>query len=200
MTHLTFINRAFDLCRPDIVFFYKDRCRPQGEVIAWKVVHRCGIDWSHPFAVSDELELTVIDADGNHSPRISVRPSMSFELNERSDRGRQWEKKTSEHPSSIEVRNSTQAAVGCLLTRDGRAVVPIHRLAADTGTTFQIDRDLWVGAVRKAQEGEPLGPFELKVSTTRLDLEGVQRGEVCMTGGGMGASALPYSFHLRRAG
>ncbi len=200
MTHLQFVNRAFDLCRPDVVFFHKDHAHPHGKVIAWKVIRRCPVDWSHPFRVPADLELGLVDDYGNYSPRISVRAGRSYTYIERRGQRPRWHPQAAMSATSIVVANGTKgSAIGCLLTRDGRPVIPVRRLAPGVEAVFEIGLDLWVGAVRRAREGEPLEPFDLQMSSTRLDLWGIRSGEVWMTGGGMGASAVPYSFRLCRA-
>ena len=196
--HLDFVNRAYDLERPDVVFFQRDRANRQSEVVAWKVVHRCGVDWHHPFRVPRRLDLSLVDADGNHTPPIELREGRRYTLARRRDGARCWLSGPAREPTSIEVSNRLAAEpISCRLTRDERPVVPLRRVAPGGETSFSLGLGLWVGAVWRARQGKPLGPFEVEASPTCLDLAAIRRAEVLMVGGGTGASALPFRFHLR---
>ncbi len=200
MTQIDFLNRSLEAGRPDVVFFHKDELQLGAEVLAWKVIKGCSVGWRHPFRLSTNFELGLVDTYGNYSLTIPIQHGNRYTLIRR-EGGPRWTSCAICDPSRIEISNGLEGtAVGCVLSRNSKQVAPLRWLAPGAEVGTYLGLDIWVGAVWRTFEGETLGGFELQVASTRLDFASILRAEVWMLGGGFGPSAKPLSFHLRSLG
>lgn len=197
-TELTFINRSYDVSRSDIVIFQpNEAARGIQCPIAWKVIKRCPVDWSHPFIFSSELHVGIRDRERNFSPRVPVNPGTLVCVSHRPSGSVALDLEKAEHPVGIYVENRLEAA-GCdvEIYRDGRLLSHYQALKPRARAAFRFGHRIFVAAVSGINEGDPLRTSDLHwLTLTQLDLLGVTSTDIVMTGGGYGPDATPLRFH-----
>ena len=198
----SFINGSYDVNRSDIIIFQTNEAARDAEgPVAWKVITRCPIDWSHPFTVSSEIHVGLGDREGNHSPSVAVTPGTLARVSSRPRGGVELAAGRGDDPTSIHVENHVQAAGSALeIYRDGRLLSRHCGVAPRARARFRFNHRIWLFAGSGIDEGDLLRRSELRWRVlTELDLLGVTRADIVMTGGGYGPHARPLRFHLHRA-
>ena len=199
---LSFINRSYDVNRSDVIIFQTNGAASGAErPVAWKVIKRCPNDWSHPFAFSNELHLGIGDSDGNHSPRIPVTPGTLAWVSPGPDGGVALVAGRGKDPTTIQVESRVQiGGFDAEVYRDGRLLSRHLGLAPRARAGFRFNQRVCLFAGSGIDEGDLLRRSELRWRVlTELDLLGVRRADIVMTGGGCGPHATPLRFHLHRA-
>ncbi len=198
-TELTFINRSYDVSRSDIVIFQPNEAATGVQCpVAWKVIKRCPVDWSHTFTFSSEFQAGIRDGDGNLSPRIPVTPGTLVTVSPRPHGAVALDLEKAEDPVGIYLESRLKSA-GCdaEIYRDGRLLSRYPALASRTHVAFQFGNHIFVAATSGINEGDLLRLSDLHwLTLTKLDLLGVTSAEIVMTGGGYGSDATPLCFHI----
>jgi hypothetical protein len=198
-THLTFLNQQAG-GDADVVLFQKlglpgAACKP----LAWKVIQRCGRDCTHPFSYADQLELNVIDAYGNHTPRIAAGAGGRYRYAPVGAGRQLCAARYHQGSDLLLVRNElTQGAIRALLSKDGRPLALSDAVAPRQIAGFQLGPPLlWIALASGVHAGQVL-PAQLIGQATALPLAGLASATVVLRGGGSGAQARAHSFTLER--
>ena len=200
--NLNFINRSYDVNRSDIIIFQTNgAARGAERSVAWKVIKRCPNDWSHPFTFSNELHLGIGDRDGNHCPRVPVTPGTLARVLPCPGGGVALVAGRGKDPTTIHVESRVRVGgYAAEVYRDGRLLSRHCGLAPRGRAGFRFNHRIWLFAGSGIDEGDLLRCSELRWRVlTELDLLGVRRADILMTGGGYGPHATPLRFHLHRA-
>jgi hypothetical protein len=198
---LNFINRSYDMNRSDIIIFQTNGAAGGAErPVAWKVIKRCPNDWSHPFTFSNELQLGLGDCDGNHSPRVPVMPGTLARISPGPKGGVALVAGRGMDPTAIQVESRVQiGGYDAEVYRDGRLLSRHRGLGPRARAEFRFNQRIRLFAGSGIDEGDLLRRSELRWRVlTELDLLGVTRADIVMTGGGCGPNATPLCFHLHQ--
>ncbi len=193
---LRFVNRSLEGRPPNVVVWQRnDAPGAASTPVAWRVIRRCGYEWTHPFDLPDGLQVRIRDQRGS-GRLIPAAPGAQIRWwTDRSGR-QQLEAVPAEDPSIIQFGNLTdRGAVAGEIWRGGKLLAIHPRIPPGAVAPFRFPPSLTLSAVSGIDEGDPLTSRWLGVAT-ELDLRGVVRAEIMMVGGGPGASSKPLIFHL----
>ncbi len=195
---LRFVNRSLEARTPNVVVWQRN-CAPgaANTPVAWRVIRRCGYEWTHPFDLPEGLQVRIRDHGGS-GRLIPAPPGAQIRLwTDRSGRQR-LETVPAGDPSIIQIGNLTHSAVAGEIWRGGRLLAVHSRIPPGAVAPSRFSPSLTLSAVSGIDEGDPLAGRWLG-NPTELDLRGVVRAQIMMVGGGPGASSRPLIFHLVNA-
>jgi hypothetical protein len=195
---LKFINRSSALGGCDVVLFQKNLVADLRELaMAWKVIRHCGVSCHHPFQYATEVEVSVRDANGNHSPHVAVRDGQRLAATPTPYGRHLGARGRAVSYSQFEVVNELpRGAVDVNVYRSGLVVASKTAVAPEQKAVFQFKPALWIGAAAPTHQGERLTSAVMNGVDTELSLLGVASANIVMTGGGPGQQAKPFAFHL----
>jgi hypothetical protein len=197
---LTFLNQLADGGDADVVLFQQlglpgAPCQP----VVWKAIRHCGRDCSHPFRYAAEVELGVIDAYGNHTPRIAAGAGGRYRYASLAV-GRQLQVAGHDGGSDLLlVRNELpRGAIRALLSKAGRALAVSQPVAPQQIAGFRLGPPvLWIATAHCLAEGQAV-PAALVAQATALPLAGLASATIVLRGGGCGAQARSHLFTLEQ--
>ncbi len=198
MTTLTFLNRQADGSDAHVVLF--QQVAPPGSNVrplAWKVIRYCGRDCSHPFRYGAP-ELGVIDAYGNHTPRLRAAAGERYRYGGEDGARRLTPAGGSAAGDLLLVRNELpRGAIRAVLGNDGRPVAVSGAMAPQQVAGFRLAPVLWIAFAADVEEGQAL-PADLLAPgrATPLHLDGLASARIVLRGGGKGTQAGPLVFTL----
>jgi hypothetical protein len=195
---LNFINQANDVHNSQIVIFQKNLAPDMSQfAVAWMVLKNTKRRKTVPFAFPLALEVATADSWGNESLRLPAEFGQLFQVR-RSDVGdelalvgRVRSKK------AILVRNGLPTgSINANLYRGGKLLATKTGIVPEQRAAFQFDPTIWIGLTAQIVEGQVMNAPTMSVAKS-LSLKNVSSAEIVMTGGGKGASALPFQFTLQ---
>lgn len=197
-TKLRLINDSNDRNGSEVLIFQKGAEPTANEhTIAWKVIRNLGQGWYHPFTFSNELEVSVRDADRNHAPHMAAAPGQQFAVT-LSESGTELSlagEATS--PEEIQIANQLQqGAIDALVLRDGLVAVSKTAVAPGQLASFALRPTIFIGVVSQVSEGQVLDSAIVSAVNTEISLLGIASADIVMTGGGPGAQSMPFQFKL----
>ncbi|MCP4659623.1 MAG: hypothetical protein GY856_29830 [bacterium] len=179
---------------PD-VFVFQPNTASQREPLVWKRIRNCSYGWSHPIVYPEELGL-VLRYDGSYTPERRVARGQSLQVWRKAAGGVGVEALPAWGDDRITVLNAGAAGVvEALLCRAGRPLA-LEPLAPGRQASFAFEPALVLGAGRRIETGAPVRATSAARFYSRLDLRGVRRAGILMTGGGHGPDAEPLRFRL----
>lgn len=197
-TQLTFLNQQAG-GDAEVVLFQKlglpgSVSRP----LAWKVIQRCGRNCTHPFSYTGLLELNVIDAYGNHTPRVAAGAGGRYRYAAVGEDRQLCAARHAQGSDLLLVRNELmQGAIRALLCQGGRPLALSDAVAPRQIAGFQLGPpQLWIALAAGVQAGQVL-PTQLIEQATALPLADLASATIVLRGGG-GAQARAHSFTLER--
>jgi len=200
-TDLTYVNLSLDRHCPRVVLAQRNLAEESGQwAAAWKVIRDCGYLCWHPFHFDWRLAVEVADGYGNRTNRMTADAGDRFAfVRESSGRGRLVRETADGVDDSISVVNRTlQEALTVRLYR-GEGLLAVPRLLSPLEkSVFRFDRTVLLGTSLRRREGETVEVKRLMGPPSEIDLSGIRKGRIVMTGGGYGPLALPLRFYLEK--
>lgn len=196
---ITFINQSYDQNNSKVVIFQKNVATDFGEMaVAWRVIENCGRNWRHTFKYPMSFYAAAQDSYGNVS---DLKPAIN---------GQKWTVVRTNsgdtltldpNPASslnhVEIKNALPVgAINAQIYKDGRVFAMKTGVSPQQKAVFEFEPTIWVGVVSEVEEGDIMNSAILSDINTELSLLGITSANLIMTGGGVGAAALPFEFTL----
>ena len=201
-TDLTYVNLSLDPHYPRVVLVQRNLAKDTGQrVAAWKMIRNCTYLWWHPFRFDWLLTVEMADGYGNRIDRMAAIPGDRLALiRESTGRGRLVREAVVPGAASITVANRTLREVLSVHIYRGKRLLAVRPLlGSGEKAAFSFDQTVLIGTSLRLREGEPVDLTRLIGSPVEINLHGIRRGRIVMTGGGHGPSALPLCFSLEKA-
>lgn len=199
-TDLTYVNCSLDRHCPRVVVVQRNLAGETGQwAVAWKVIRDCGHLCWHPFRFDWRLTVEVADGFGNRSGRLEAAPGDRFAYaRESSVRGR-LVREASAGGEAISVANQTLGETLTVHLYRGERLLSVRPLFYPWDeAVFRFDQTVVIGTSLRRREGETVELRRLMGPLAEIDLSGIRKGRIVMTGGGHGPSALPLRFWLEK--
>jgi hypothetical protein len=198
---LNFINQSNDQNNSDIVIFSKNvDAGPSELAVAWMVIQYCGQGDNHPFTYPSATQVGVIDAWGNHSPKLNAPPGSAFAVRLTASGDILAPAGPATYPTVIEVSNDLpKGAITACIFKNGAVFTQTTGLAPGQMTTFELKPTIWIGAVSQVEQGAVMNSAVVEQINTEIALLGLASADIIMTGGGSGPNAQPFCFTLQNA-
>ncbi len=199
-TDLTYVNLALDRHYPRVVLLQRNLAQWAGErATAWQVIRNCGYQWWHPLRFDWQLAVEVADGHGNRSGKRAAAAGDRFVLAPKGEgQGRLVLSGTIAGEGVVVVNETLSEPVSIRLYR-GDALLAVRPLPGPgTEAVFCFDRRLLIGTSLRCRQGEEVEVARFMEPLASIDLAGIRRGRLVMTGGGLGATARCLSFSLER--
>jgi hypothetical protein len=193
-TNLVFVNQCLSRSAPSVIVWQDLRASEDTFFnFSWKLITGCGYGRRHPFPFPD-LEVSFEDVFGNHTPRQSACSGDSFSFSQR-----QVQKLSVSEliaAGRIDFRNGSDSRCRATLWR-GQSRIGYTRFLdpGEVSSCFAHAR-IRIGAIPEAQENTCLSKGVMERCATELSLQGIRSASLVMMGGGWGAKATAFSFHL----
>lgn len=191
---LRYVNASFEVPAPD-VFIFQPNVASRREPLVWKRIRHCTYGWSYSFVYPEEIDL-VLGYDGSYTPPRRVVRGAGLLVWRKPGGGVGVEELPAQGDDRITVLNvGTVGMVEAFVCRAGR---PLARepLLPGAEASFAFEPALVLGASRRIRSGAPVRRTSAARFYGRLDLRGIRRAGILMTGGGHGADAGPLCFQL----
>lgn len=196
---LTLINRSDDSNSNQIVLFQKNESATENSsAVAWTVIQNSRPGDHYSFTYSHDVFVAITDSSGNDSPMYLAAPGTAFKVieNEIGDELQQ-SKNASPHPEAIELSNDLPVgSITAKCYRDNRLCDIINELSPGQKAIFRFKPAIWPGVVKDANQGNVMDSAIISSINTQLDLYGIARADIIMTGGGPGPNSTPFEFTL----
>lgn len=196
---LNLINHSHDVANSEYVIFQKNVAENFGEIaIAWRVIKNLGISDNHPFVYPLEFKVSAGDAWGNHTPQLSATDGQVFEMaREKSGDVLRGTNLRASSPTEVEVQNVLpQGGISANIYRHGKLLASKTNVSPGQKAVFQFKPRIFIGAVSGVEEGKVMNSAVIKTINTEIDLLGISKANIIITGGGGGPSATPFEFTL----
>jgi len=196
---LNFINRSGDINNSKIVMFQKNVATGFDEIsIAWKVIENCGRLDNHPFTYPMEFQVSSADSYGNYTPKLTAYNGQSYEMvKDNSGDVLQLGSLPSSSAEEVEVQNNlSTSSIDANIYKDGKLLAAKTNLVPGQKAVFQFQPKLYIGVVSQVQEGKVMKSAIVQEINTGINLLGIVKADIVMTGGGKGSNALPFTFTL----
>lgn len=196
---LTLINQSFDQNNSSVVVFSKNVATDFEETaIAWQVIQNLGRNWSHVFHYPMDNFVGCQDAWGNTSDIHLAQPGQRWEVTRTpSGNGISIDNNPASNPNEIEIINYLQeGAINAQIYKDGKLFSMKTGVAPQQKAVFEFKPTIWIGVVSQVEEGGIMNSAILSNINTEISLLGLIKADIIMTGGGEGASAMPFKFTL----
>lgn len=197
---LNFVNRSNDTNNSDIVIFQKNGATNANErAVAWTVIHNCGPGSNHPFLYSRAIAVAASDRFGNYTPQQPAAPGDAFQLVLKNTGHQLIPTGSTTGVRQLRVVNAlSQDAIGAHIYRGGRLLAISTGITPQQRAAFEFEPIIWIGAVSMIGEGADMHPEIASSCNTAFSLDGILSADIVMSGGGPGASAKPFAFHLEK--
>ena len=196
---LNLINQSNDRNNSQIVIFQKNVSSGNSELaVAWQVIQYLGRGDNHPFVFPMASQAGVVDAWGNHSPKLEAWPGQAF-AETLTDSGDEFVGAGEANaPTEIEIRNDlSQGAIDACIFKDGKLFAQKTGVAPGQMAAFEFKPTIWIGAVAQVEEGQVMNSAIVEQVNTEISLLGIASADIVMSGGGSGPNAQPFSFNLQ---
>ncbi|MFY0680301.1 MAG: hypothetical protein JXR13_06980 [Thalassovita sp.] len=193
--NLTFVNRSGDPNNSQVVIFQHNSAPgADSAATAWNVIDNCGPGGTHNFAFPLEFEVSARSSDIGDLPALPASPGRVIELSTNSAGSvlQVTDGKASD-PDATDVRMSTDhGAADILALKDGKVLAISYYVPPQDRVSFEFGAELFIGAVGEINEGDLLEGDKLRKASTKLDLTGIKKADIVMSGSGP-----DFSFELQ---
>lgn len=196
---LNFINRSNDTNNSEIVIFQKNAAASFDEIaVAWKVIRYCGQGDHHPFTYEHDVCVAASDSYGNYMPQIPAQNGQQYEVVlSTSGDILQLSPNPASSPNEIEILNAlTKGAVNGDIFRSGSLLATKTNISPGEKAVFEFKPSIFIGVASQVVEGDVMNSAIISDINTELSLLGISSADIVMTGGGVGANATAFQFHL----
>lgn len=166
--------------------------------VAWQLFVPGSYDQAKQIPFSGSLLIDVNDWRGNYSQRLPVVEGDSFKVMDDLCCGRLFLHNSQNCPNRrISVFNGLKkGAIDINLYRSGRLFGKWPGLIPGQSAFFRDNKTIFISTAFRLEPGMPVTNTHLTGMTKRLDLHGIAKADIVMTGGGFGRGALPFAFHM----
>ncbi|HVU95433.1 MAG TPA: hypothetical protein VHE34_09420 [Puia sp.] len=196
---INFINQSYDQNNSRIVIFQKNVATNFGEIaVAWRVIENCGRNWKHSFTYPMEFQVGAQDPYGNVSDLQDAENGQKWDV-VRSPSGDILVLDPTQASSlnEVEVKNVLPTgSIDAQIYKNGKLLATKTGVSPQQKAVFQFKPTIWVGVVSEIEEGDIMDSAILSDINTELSLLGLTTADLIMTGGGVGANAIPFKFTL----
>ena len=196
---LNLINHSDDTNNSSIVIFQQNVAEDFGEIaVAWRVIENCGRLDNHPFTYPMQFQVCAKDSYGNYTPQLTAEDGQAYEMvKDTSGDVLKLASTPASSPNEIEVRNSLQqGAIDACCFRDGRLLATKTNISPGQKAVFQFHPRIYIGVVSQIMESQIMDSAIIQSINTELNLFGISRADIVMTGGGPGPKSSPFKFNL----
>lgn len=187
--NLRYINRSNSAGPADIITFQKNVATDFDEnSVAWQICS-LGLEESADVVYDKNLQL------GYNDPNVITTVNASAGNKYGLDNGIYYYGPSSS-PNELQTLNTNDYSIAIKIYRSEKLLfeVPANE---DDNSAFQFRPTIWVGVVSGIEEGDVIGSEVISSVNTEISLLGIKSADIVMVGGGVGPSAVPYSFTLQ---
>ena len=165
-------------------------------VVAWQVITNLGQLDDHPFTFPEALEVGVTDAYGNFTPKLQASPGDTF-VARTAPSGIQLTRTGSSGTGPITVTNSLDGgSIDVDIDRAGQLLGTRTSVAPQESAEFEFDDTLIVGVVSQVEQGQVMNSSVVQQLNGELDLSGISKADIVITGGEPGNGSTAFTFGL----
>ncbi|WP_299766117.1 hypothetical protein [uncultured Dokdonia sp.] len=196
---ITFINNSNDMNNSNVVIFQKNvTTNFDSTTIAWKVIKNCGRNWSHKFTYPMSFQVAAADSYGNISDQQAATNGQKWEII-RSSSGDilQLSSDLSANPNEVEIKNSLPtSSIDALIYKSGNIIASKTGVSPGEKAVFQFQPEIYVGVNSQIEQGQTINAAIINDFNQKFSLYGLTKANLIMTGGGVGPTAIPFTFDL----
>jgi hypothetical protein len=197
---LNFINQSNDANNSSVVIFQKNVATDFDELaVAWLVIQNCGQGDNHPFLFPMTMAVSASDSYGNYSPQMSAQNGQMFQMS-RTSSGDQLSLAGQPSSSMTEVQVLNALPIGAFnasIYKGGKLLALKTSIAPAQKAVFQFKPTIWIGVTSEVEEGTVMNSAIISSVNTELSLLGIASADIVMTGGGPGATSMPFQFNFQ---
>lgn len=198
---ISFVNKSVIQNIPAVVILELDSLPHSNTAIAWTVIKNLSQGWSHTISYSyDDLEISVIDADGNESPRLKASPGNTFtylfdELGEHLEIAQ--DTKPDQNPAEVRLRNDANTGpITGNFYRCGKLLATTGEILPGQMCARYFSHSIMIGIVSQIEEGQHISAAALAEINTEINLLGLTGIPKITITGGPGKDSSPYVFTM----
>lgn len=195
---LNFINKSNDANNSEIVIFQKNIATNFDELaVAWQVIRDCGPGDNHPFTFPMSMQVGASDSYGNYTPQLDGQHGQLFQTEPTTTGYRLVPADACASSKEVQVLNAQpKGAINASCYKDGKLLATKTSIAPQQKAVFEFKPTIWIGAASQIVQGQVMDSAIISNINTELSLLGIASADIVMTGGGPGANATPFAFHL----
>jgi hypothetical protein len=195
--NLVFTNQSLSFPAPRVVIWQDlRRFKPTFFNVAWKVISCCGYGWRRPLDFAG-LEVSFEDSLGNHTIRQAASSGDGLVLLRQGPRKVCGRIQLAQNSDWIEFRNGSDSDVcRAVLWRGSNRIGCTSFLRPGDSSSCLSHSRIRLGVVPEAQEDAVLSEDIMDRCRSELALKSITSASLVMMGGGWGAKATAFSFHL----
>lgn len=170
------------------------------QAVVWRVFEHLGMGESRRFAFPLDVQIAADDAWGNVTPQHVATPGQRWErVSDPSGAVLQLSGAPAASAGEIELENRlATGSISARIYRDGKLLALRTDVMPYERAVFRFSPRIYIGAVSQVQEGEVMDAAFLKAINTEINLQGVRRADLVMTGDG-GPDGTQFQFNLENS-
>ena len=195
---LNFVNNSNDMNNSEVVMFQKNVATNFDELaVAWQVIKYCGPGDNHPFTFPMGMQVGASDSYGNYTPQLEAQNGQLYlmRLTSTGDRLVAAGSGTSSKEGQV-LNELPKGAITASIYKDGKLLAIKTSIAPQQKAVFEFKPTIWIGVASQIVQGQVMNSAIIANINTELSLLGIASADIVMTGGGSGANAKPFDFHL----
>ncbi len=196
---ITFVNLSEDMNNSEVVIFQKNVATNFEEIaVAWRVIKNCGRNWTNTFSYPMNFDVAAKDSFGNVSNLQAAQNGQKWDVvYSPSGDVLQLDTDPAASLTEVEVKNTlSSGSIDAQIYKDGLLLSTKTGVSPQQKAVFEFKPTIWVGVVSQVVQGAVMNSAILSDINTEISLLGINSANLIMTGGGTGASATPFQFHL----
>jgi hypothetical protein len=199
---LTLVDQSSDGNNSTVLVYQRNVLASLSEyAMAWQVIQNLGREWSHSFTYEYDVMVAVRDSHGNVSPPTKAVPGQRFLVSSTPSGNQLIDGGTvPNHTTEIWIQNVLGVgAIDACIYRSGKLLYTKTGVVPGQTAAFKFDPVIALGVVSQwdVKVGQPLNSAIMSVAQAQIPLAGLTgSATIIMGGGGVGASAVPYTFTL----
>lgn len=190
---LRVVNNSNDVNNIDVVIFQKNTATFDETAVAWRLI-TLGSGENEEILYENVLEVAYQDIFNNISNRIDVITGTQYIAKE----GNKIEMNGSATShNEVEIFNGLSTGnINGLVYRSDLLLFELDNIEMNQKGIFQARPTIWIGVVNGVTQGQIIDSGIISSVNTEISLLGIKSADIVVTGGGVGPSALPFSFFL----
>lgn len=195
---LNFVNNSNDMNNSEVVMFQKNVATNFDELaVAWQVIKYCGPGDNHPFTFPMGMQVGASDSYGNYTPQLEAQNGQLYLMRLTSTGDRLVAAGSGTSSKEVQVLNDLpKGAINASIYKDGKLLAIKTSIAPQQKAVFEFKPTIWIGVASQIVQGQVMNSAIIANINTELSLLGIASADIVMTGGGSGANAKPFDFHL----
>lgn len=192
--NLRIINNSNDFTGSVLIFQKNAGSSFDETATAWIFTENLNQSEIFSFTFGSELRISATDQFGNTTPSLLATPGNQYTIID-SGTGAEIITDFSSSMRDIEFRNQLNGTVTANIYRSNKLLAS-KTVSSGQAAIFQFRPTIWIGVAAGLTEGQELDSSILSSINTEISLLGIDSADIVMTGGGVGPSAIPFSFSL----